>query len=236
MQINQPFVIFSIYNLCSMYSMFASVFHDIDTTQPLKCTFSLSQHNRVMVVNGRVLKIISPDERLSIRMEEESGQAFIYVLEPILKPTTLSVVTKNGFVQDLEVAFEDKSLEVVILKEPTPTKEEKTKCGRPENWLEEASNNIQTIIAGNIPEGYEYRQMDYTKQLKLGITATTVKRFENDLEIIYVYDLKNSCKGTKSLCEKELEFEGVQWVYLNNHRLKVGETVLGMVSVRKFYD
>ena len=72
-----------------------------------------------MVEKGKIQKVIAADEgRLSIFMEELSGQAFICARDQDPEDTTLSIVTETCLVQDLQVTFIERLPEVVILTDP----------------------------------------------------------------------------------------------------------------------
>ena len=61
----------------SVIHLYAIVEQTIDTTKPMKCVLSRTHQNRIMIKNGIVKKLIYPAGTFSVRMEEESGQAFL---------------------------------------------------------------------------------------------------------------------------------------------------------------
>lgn len=89
--------------ILSAASLSAAIYHPIDTTQTLRCCFSISQHNRVLIDKGRIKKIIFPEEKLHVRMEETSGQVFIQAKTSLQERVVVSIISQTGIVQDVEI-------------------------------------------------------------------------------------------------------------------------------------
>ncbi len=78
-------------------------------------SISKSSHDQ----NGRIKKVIaSENERLSIQMEEITGQVFIYARDTNPKETSISIVSDTGVIQDIQIHFLERTPEVVILQDP----------------------------------------------------------------------------------------------------------------------
>jgi hypothetical protein len=208
----------------------AVIFHEIDTTRPLRCTFSLEHQNRVMVNGGRIQKAIFPDGRISVQMEDESGQIFVYPLNNFQRETTLSVVTENGFVQDLEIKFEVQSTEVVILNEPGEVCDESN-----EKEIEAAKieNSIRKILNGETPEGFVAFE-DFRGETKsmICLDVKRIARFEGDRQTLYLYLIMN--KGLKHICLHEQTLSSTaNWIYLAQNNLQPKEEIVAIVSVNR---
>lgn len=213
----------------SPYCVSAAIFHDIDTTTPLKCTLSSSHQNRVIASGGRIAKAIFPDNRISVQIEDESGQIFIYALGPIANETTVSVVTENGYVQDLEIRFEDKSSEVVILNEPN----EKCKDESP-NQMQAVPILIDEILQGNIPKGYCcFRENGENRKIRKGIVVETLARFEGESDIIYLYKVINRMRSSVCIHEQQLSLPCGLWVFLERNSICPKEETIAIVAVKR---
>ncbi len=104
--------------VCLSTSRLQATEFDIDTSKPAACELSSTQQNRIAVRESRVSKVICLNPGVAVDMEPESGQAFVYLSEPVEEPVTLSCVTDGGFVQDLIVTFSPGASQVVVLSEP----------------------------------------------------------------------------------------------------------------------
>jgi len=217
-------------NLC-VCTLNGAIFHDMDTTRSVYCTFSNKFQNRIMIENGTIQKIVSADEeKLSILMEEFSGQAFIFALDPKQETTTLSVISENGFVQDMQIAFAERSSEVVILNEPEEIVEDVNSGSSTNDYV---LNTINQILEGNVPPGYQTSQMQCQKfQLKKDICLELISKFERTNETLYVYQVKNGAKTKLQIFECELQFEGCRWVFLEANTLSPHEQKIAIIAVR----
>ncbi|WP_059062689.1 TraK domain-containing protein [Candidatus Protochlamydia naegleriophila] len=224
----------SIFRMCSIE---ATLSYDLDTTKLLRCSFSIDHHNRIMIQNGRVRKIIYPEENLSISLEEHSGQAFIYAVGKIEKPLALALITESGLVQDIELSFQNKESEVLILNE---AQEEETKdalpsCIAPYMTEEEQRQLlVNDILSGRIPDGYvSCTQPRWNRSIKCGLQGTNIVKLENTTSTIYIYEIVNSSKKKRKISEADLKCEGSTWICLESHTLKPREKILGIVCVGK---
>jgi hypothetical protein len=215
----------------------ATMFHTIDTTSPLLCTFSSRFQNRVIVEKSKIQKVIAVDEeRLSIFMEELSGQAFICARDLDLAETTLSVVTEKGLVQDLQVTFIERLPEVVILTDPTL---EKQQIQEQEEFQEKLTEShvfakVADLLVGHIPQGYVPCQIQHMHwQLKKGIVLEALARLEGADDILTLYQITNTLNKQCALSEYELQSQGCCWVFLENNSLFPKQKMLGVIAVKK---
>lgn len=221
--------------ICLMTSstVFGAIFHCIDTTVPLKCVFSSIHHNRIVVDNSQVKKVVSSDIGLSINMESESGQVFIYSLHPRPKDTVISVVTKGGYVQDIEISFEERSPEVVILMEPAPFEDE-IECENKLETIATLDEMIDQILSGETPKGYESCKIDRVRaKLKENLFVEAVSLIRNPFEDIYVYEIINVANCSKEISEKELEGQGSRWIHLECRKIKAKSKAMLIISYER---
>jgi hypothetical protein len=184
-----------------------------------------------MIEEGRIKKVIASDnERLCIQMEEISGQAFVYARDANSKETAISVVTDTGIIQDIQLSFQDKPPEVVVLKDATLEKEEK--CEKSQN---PALLCVQAIMSGNVPCGYTPCSMGKGKWYpKKDIALEPIMKLEGTDDFLYVYRATNLLKQSHTLIECELECKGSRWIFLESNILKPKQTILSVISVAKY--
>lgn len=212
----------------------AVIYCEIDTTAPLRCSFSSNHPNRIMVKDQGVDKIIhSEPDRLQILIDDKANQAFIIAREVIRDPITLCVVTTSGAVQDLEVNFEQRPAQLVILENQKPAVSvEEVKC------IDSSCCSIQQIInsllAGLAPKGFcevEFVSETYWPQKKLRVVETN--RFEKADELIRVFKISNCSKRRQVIHEREFSSEHSSWVFLEKNCLAARETILVIVSLKR---
>ena len=233
MRVLQMFKIFWGMPIFICFSLSAVIFHEIDTTVPLPCIFSLKHHNRIIVDKSRVNKIIYPEENISIRLEEHSGQAFIYAIGNNPKPLTLAIVTDNGLVQDIEIEFADRPAEVVILKEP---EEPIAFKGNDNEYIPNdecmPTAQINAILSGQVPPGYVSYSLEKNKRhLKMGVQAEALIKLQGSEDSLYLYQITNLSNKKRKVLETDLECIGSQWIFLETQNLAPKEKIFGIVCV-----
>ncbi len=202
--------------LVAYSSLEAVIFHEIDTTVPLECSFSLTQHNRIALDGGRLSKVICSEGLFSFRMENDSGQAFVTVAGPIGAKGLMSVITDGGTVQDLLITVEDRPSEVVILRESAPANLDLVVSA---DQKDSVVDLVRGITAGRIPAGYVPRDLQesesrYVKGLKWHLIPTLV--LDGPQDRITVYQLKNGSHKSVSLTEDMIRAPDDQWVYIED--------------------
>jgi TraK protein len=210
------------------------VFHTLDTTYPIHCTFSSTFHNRIIVEEGYVKNVIIPNEELySIHLEEASGQAFIYTRDLSPQEATFSIITNTGKVQDIQVNFTDRPTEVVILKEEKPLIPEENRLVE-QAVEEDLLKKVKLIREGKIPAHYVPCTLT-TKEWKpkKGLSLKLCSKLEGPVDVLYIYRIQNCSKKTLTIQEQELQSTSSQWIYLQTHQLKSKQTALCIISVTK---
>lgn len=213
----------------------AAIFHEIDTTVTLCCTFSSKQHNRILVDGGRIKKVIFPEDKLFVRMEEVSGQCFVQPKCPTIDSTLISIVTQDGRIQDVEITFSDGPSEVVVLRAPYCEPEIIYEFSDMPCFLCDDSLNSQmeTLLRGEVPCGY--RSVPFKKCVmkpKFGITVKLIARLKGQSDDLLLYEVANTSWWKKRITEQEIVCSEINWVYLEKSCLKSKETILGVVSVK----
>jgi len=237
--------IFFILSLCISNIVSATIYISIDTTQLQTVTLSSSHQNRILVDGGRILKVIYPDDgSVIVTIEEESGQVFVHSMVPYPSPTTMSVVTNMGVVQDIEVHFVDQSSELIVLSVPS-VKEGKfvqETCCLPIDrcWIESSTpegiqEKVNAILKGNLPTGFRTcNQNGPVRMVKKNIRAENIAKVTSEYEDLYIWRLENISKfRSQKIWECELSFEGSSWIYLEKNCLNPGETITAIISLEK---
>ena len=211
-------------------------FVEIDTTRVVPCCFSSRHHNRIAVSNGRIKKIIFPEGEISVRIEEETGQAFIQTISNYTPVTTISIVTDEGDVQDIELTFSDGSAEILILSKTEGFSfdpqaicyEETSLCNSPFSAV------IQQIMSGETPAGYAPgNNQKCCKKIKKGVIARLTKCFVSCREEIYVWRVSNCSKQFQSVCESEVILGNPDWIFLDKQELCPGESTMAITAVSR---
>lgn len=216
------------------------VFQEIDTAKPLKVYFSKVHGNRIAVNNGTIKKIIGPPNICSVRIEQDSAQAFINLLKQQKESIVLSVITGNGYVQDLEVIFEDKMSEVVILNE-TSSKDEKES----QNEIfaldihDNAANIVKELLKKQVPSGFVKKEIknDLIKEsYDPNLRFQTKFLLDGSTERIYIYQIINTGEEQIFIKEKFLKKPNDIWVYLEKEDLKPKEKSFVFICEKKTQD
>ncbi len=221
----------SIFLILGLPLLSATHFLEIDTTHLLQCTLSSRHHNRIAISGKRIKKFIYPEGFIAIRQEEESGQIFVQSLVDYPPITTLSIVTEDGVVQDLELHFEDCRAELIVLQEPETCPSiclEEACIELPNYGLEKL---IDGALSGRLPEGYISFECDRrAKRLKKGVCLRRVSKFIGDSSSVFLLSIENNSKSKQAINECELSFMGGDWVYIQKTALNPGEKMIALVG------
>jgi len=214
-------------------SLPAAIYHDIDTSQPLKCSLSSTHQNRIAVVDGEIQKLVFDSSLLRVEIDSVCGQVFLFPLKPFSDPTTISVITKNGAVQDIEVILEDKSSEVIILREPP---EQPALMQGVEGRYDQIVSRLRLTLEGRAPAGFFPRALgmfpDHTF-FKSTVTLEPIHVFEGPVELISVVRIHNEGKEPIEIDEKDFRTAGDHWIYLDAFQIPAGEYTRAVFCSRK---
>ncbi len=213
------------------------VFQEIDTATPLKVHFSKTHGNRIAVNNGTIKKIIGPPNICSIRIEQDSAQAFINLLKPQKESIVLSIITGNGYVQDLEVIFEEKMSEVVILNE-TSSRDEKEQQNEifTTDIHDSAAKVVKELLRKQVPAGFVKKELknELTKEsYDPSLRFETKFMLEGSMERIFIYQIQNIGDKQTFIKEKLLKKPEDLWAYLEKTELKPKEKSFAFICEKK---
>lgn len=214
-------------------AMHALIEQQIDEKKPIELVFSTSSHNRISVEDGGVEKVFGDESYFNINIDRATGNAFVNVLRDITEhPSTLTVVTSSGFIQDLSVSSSDKPSEHLILKD---VREEEELIETTSNFHVHTVEVLNKILEGKIPLGYGQKTASdgETINLPYPLVASFIKAFEGPFEEIMVYSIKNVGKHPIVIDADTIKKEKASWVFLNAHELKAKEQVVCIVSFPK---
>lgn len=212
-------------------SLEAVVEKRINEKTPIPIVFSRSSHNRICVEGGAVEKIIGDGAVFSVTLDASTGNAFVNVLQDVLKPITLTVVTSSGFIQDLLVSSQDCPSEQVVLKEIDEWDGIDIDTYQGSTTVE----MLNKILEGKIPFGYGQRAVgnEGTLGLPKPLKAETLKVFEGPLDTIFVYRIKNDSKQAVVVMADSLKKENHSWVFLNVQELDSNQEALCIIAYPK---
>ena len=229
-------IVIAVCSLALISSLEATHIADIDSSTLLRCTFSSKHQNRIAIDGERIKKVIYSESDLVVCTDETSGQLFVRTHANGPSVTTLSVITPQGVVQDVEITFVDRPSEILILKEPFTEEEEFTPeidipdCDDEVNAMQHA---IEMLLTGSIPEEYipvEDRQVCYL--IKRSITMKSVMRLVGPIYTIYVFHIENQGRGSTRIQESAINCIGGEWVFLEKHDIERKSKVLALIGLR----
>jgi len=213
-------------------SIFATVVTEFDTMELVKCTFSRDHHNRVVVEGGRITTVVVPEGDVAARVEAISGQLFVHALHPNPSVTTISIVTESGEIQDIELSFEEKSSETLVLE---PKKEVNLCCQNESSSQRQElriSKVVNEILCGRAPCGYFVApKHNENRSIRRCLTAERICKYASDCEALYVWKVKNRSRSVKRVCREDFSFMCPTWVYIQNDQIKPSKQTIVIVGV-----
>ena len=215
--------------------LMAALFSPMNGIHPLSCEFSLEHHNRIFIEEGKIKKIIYPEEKLAVRLEETSGQAFIQARQAHVDTVLLTVISSEGAVQDVEITFKSVPSQVVALRAPLESLPD-----RYSNYVEESpplitcdpSTLVTQILRGETPEGYRSILTPQSSwKIRSGVEATLIGCLEGSGENLFLYRLHNARLWSKCVSEKNFSCASPSWVYVQENKIPPKQTTLAIVAV-----
>ena len=213
---------------------------EMDSKKLLKCTFSYRHHNRIVVEGQRIKKVFYTEDEVLIRTEEESGQVFVQALVEHPAEITVSIITKEGLVQDIELDFTDKSSEILILRNSLlPLVSNANSLDDPNMCFEGDSsliqNAIEMMMAGKVPEEYvPIADRQICCQIKGKVTSNSLMRLIGPVYTIYAFLIENKGYRTVRLHEQEVNCVHGEWVFIERNELKRDEKMMALIGVRTY--
>ncbi|NGX47093.1 MAG: hypothetical protein K1000chlam3_00462 [Chlamydiae bacterium] len=226
---NRTFRILSLFCLgLYPHTSHALIIKTIDELHPLKVTLSKQSLNRIGIENSGVRKVIAPEGLFDIQIDDVTKQVFLTIIEAPEQPVAISIITDNGYIQDLEVSALDKPTEVVLLKEPT--QEEETEQLFPRKLIAKV---ISSVAKNTLPYGYIYSKINSKDSRKLrnqSLQMQTIQVLEGPYERVVTYKMKNISTVKTPLKESYLSNPNDLWIYLEKDILEPNEETILIIA------
>ncbi len=222
--------------LASFFNAYATQFIPMDPLSVIQVKLSSRHHNRLGINGDRIKKAFFKNSEVSIEVEEGNGQIFVQALRALCPPTTISLVTASGKVQDLELHFEDSSSEIIMLQPISEAIVEN--CMVMDSIQSPLSSSVdqdiikelvEGYVRGILPEGYVSVD-DPDVQVKDQLKFQRLNRLVNNQQIIFVYRLQNISKCAKRMTECQVNVLDGDWVFLDRYKLKPDECALVLIG------
>ena len=210
---------------------------EMDSSSVIEVNLSFRNHNRIGITGDRIKKAFFKSNNISVDVEEESGQLFVQSLWPQCPPTTISVISCSGCVQELELHFCDMPTEIVLLQpflgidncEPNCNEAPSSPC------MPLDQDNITTLvdgfIKGEIPEGYtSVEDQDSPITICKGLKLQRIGRLVSCEQIVFIYRLHNVSKEVVCVKECQVNVLDGDWVFLDRYKLKCNECALALIG------
>ncbi len=213
----------------------ATIFVPIDSTVVREIELSTHFQSRISVKGGRITQVVHPGCDIEINLDDEIGQVFVYPLTNYPQSTSLTVITDEGDVQDFQISFIDKPAEIIILESSETCENEDffegeyIGSGHPDYMV----MVVQGILSGRVPEGFISCNTDpVCRNIKKGIRVHLVSKLVSPDETVYIWRIENTSRKTQKILERELNFQGGKWVYLNTNTLNKKRHATAIVGVK----
>ncbi|MDB2613574.1 type-F conjugative transfer system secretin TraK [Chlamydiales bacterium] len=219
----------TIFTLFFLPPLFSTLIHTIDTDFVLPVEMSSIHQNRIYIKRGKIIDVIFPEGQLEVTLDRKIGQVFVYSLVDFPKPTTISIVTEKGVVQDISIVFCDKEAEIISLIFP------EIRCS-PKKYtpVDGRAEIAKAIISGHLPKGFGVFKVEKRPIcIKGNVFATPINELVGVNESIYLYVVENGSRWENSISESDFCLNGLNWVYIEKASLKGKEKTLAIVSVKK---
>ncbi|MFB5616679.1 MAG: type-F conjugative transfer system secretin TraK, partial [Nitrosopumilus sp.] len=190
------------------FNLEATRIWSINQMKILTVVFSSEHHNRIIVEGGRVAKIIFPKGYLDVEIEQVCGNVYISSNNITPQNVTVSLITENGYCQDIQISFSNKPSEIFVLSE-----KEGSGITPSTNKGDEVGKVVKALINGCVPEGYYFR--DTSKKnisSSKGLCKQFVSLLEGSRDRIYIFKITNTKKCLREIEEIEFVNPGTKWV------------------------
>ena len=215
----------------------AATYKEMDSTNLIRCNLSSRHHNRICLEGKKIKKIMYPETDVTIRLDEDSGQLFVQPLVSMPSCTTVSIITSDGVVQDLELTFSDKSSEILILKSSSSQENECDEIFEEVSPEDERLDCIQSAIrivySGVVPEEYVVvmaKECFFDKEKSLLLTSES--KLIGVSYTVYLVVVENRTCSTRRISETDVNFLCGEWVWIEKECLQKGEKSLALIGVR----
>jgi len=204
----------------------SACFVQMNSTDVIPVSLSARNHNRVGIVGDRIKKAFFRGTDISVDIEETSGQIYVQALRCDCPNTTLSIVSTSGVLQDLELCFEEKPSEIILLQSSCELVEEE-----PVAETSDLTNLVEGFLKGNIPEGYvSFEDHEAPKKINKWLSIQRFSRLVNDNQIVFAYRLHNKSSEVLVVHECNVNVLDGDWVFLDRYKLKPNECALVLIG------
>lgn len=203
----------------------------INDKKLLTTVFSSQHHNRIVIEEGRVEKVIYPMGYLDVEIEPICGSAYVSSNTQTPEIVTISLITENGFCQDIQLSFANKPSEILVLTENNSPTNVFDKSG---TTTHPVKDTVKSILDGCTPKGYYFRNFE-RKVLDgpKGVRRELVSILEGENDRVYVFRYHNNTKNVCEISEEDLIEYGTKWVYLGSRALMPKEGSIAIVAMVK---
>ncbi|QVL58211.1 MAG: type-F conjugative transfer system secretin TraK [Simkaniaceae bacterium] len=201
---------------------------------PIQVTFSNNSHNRIAWKNDRIVSVTGDERIFDVEINPKIGQAFVSVLKTFKNTTaTLTVVSSQGLVQDIQVKSDDKPS--IFLTINVPEKNDDSFAANHTHFHSQTIEFLNDILEGCVPFGYTQRVVQNFDELKLPapLEATPLKVYENPFENVVIYEIINQGRRPLTIRSQNLKPCLNSWVFLSAQELHFRETALCIVATSK---
>lgn len=215
--------------------LMATIYVPIDSTSLSRVELSKHFQNRISLDCGRITQIVHPGCDIDINLDDEIGHVFVYPLTNYPKPTSLTVISDKGQVQDLELNFVDKPGEIVILETLQKVFDEEVEEGEiiTTSHPDYYKMVVESVLENRVPEGFLASDVPKKcRNIRKGVQAVLVSRLISCEETIYIWRIENCTPIKQKIQEKDLTFQKARWKYLDSLLLQKHGYTTAIVGVK----
>lgn len=215
--------------------LLATIYVPIDSTSLSRVELSKYFQNRISLDCGRITQIVHPGCDIDINLDDEIGHVFVYPLTNYPKPTSLTVISDKGQVQDLELNFVEKPGEIVILETAQKAFDEEIEEGEviTTSHPEYYKMVIECVLKNKVPEGFLASDVPRKcRKIRRGVQAVLASRLISCEETIYIWRIENCTPIKQKIQEKDLTFQKARWKYLDSFQIQKHGYTTAIVGVK----
>jgi hypothetical protein len=228
--------LFRLFLICAFSELPAAHYLTIDSTAVISVQLSSTNHNRIGIIGDRIKKAYFKSSNISVDVEEGNGQLFVQSMRPNCPPTTISLVSSSGLVQELELCFSERPSEIIFLQINNDNiySSDVDLC-QFEECLPLGSEAftifVEGFLKGQIPDGYVSIEDEGSSPVILnGLRMQKISRVISDNQIIFVYRIQNCSKMKKCVKECQVNILDGDWVFLDRYQFSAHECGLLLIG------
>lgn len=225
-------ILFLLIFMGASFKINSAQYVSMDATEVISVQLSSSNHNRIGIVGDRIKKAFFKSTNITVDVEESTGQLFIQSIKQDCPPTTLSVITTSGIVQELELCFSECPSSIVLLQSDLECAETSNKYTCPD-VVDSAgiTQFVESFLKGSIPEGYtSVEDEEGSSTIHNCIKLQRVSRLISNQQIIFVYRMQNTSSKPKNVQECQVNVLDGDWVFIDRYKLNPHECGLVLIG------